>query len=706
MRYLCKTLFIFILFFMHGQGGHGQVNRQMSIEDLHGLLNSVEDTVKLEACKALVLKYTLDDIYQDSALLYSNKLVDLAKVIGDQKSLEDSYFVRGYVNTKFNNINEAIDNYDSSISILRTLGDSADLSARLLNLASCYYYIEQMEKAMEFFSAALEISLKIDDKMTAARIHNNIGLIFGFTGNHKKSIENFNKSLALKKELNDTLQLYSAYMNLADAYALLEDYNNAILNLKKAQMCLNNLEQKLTWRMGYAEILYKKGDLIQAQTVYQSVLDSIRLIGRYHEFEARANLGLAKIYLDIDKPDLSIHHGSKALVYFENNDIISDQRDILKILSACHYKLYQFKESKKLMDRVLILNDSIHSKKMNEQLQRLQVKYDFEQKDYALKLLQIENELKEERIVNQSKASKYLLLGLFSVLIIALLLYSQNRLRRKSTDEMRIKQDLISFQKNQIEKEKNRTLESIHSALDVQKVILTTEEELANKFSDVFIIYYPKDIISGDFYWTFDAGYADIVALVDCTGHGVPGALTSMLGFNLLERVIKEYGVIQPNFILNILSREMARMLANRNEPQKVHFGMEISICAISKKRDKIHLASTNTPIYIINKHGLNEFKSDPLTLGKMDFKNGESYSHHESKLEPGDMVYMFTDGYIDQMGGPNRRKFYYQPFRDLLMGNIMKPCEAQKGVLEESFKKWKGTHEQTDDISVLGIRI
>jgi serine phosphatase RsbU (regulator of sigma subunit) len=700
-----KYILIVAFFLSINFNGFTQINRNTDLNKLYHYLNSDSDSIKNQALKALSLKYTLEAPDEDSAVFYADQLVHFSNQNMNDKIIEDSYFVRAFVHTRFNNLNLSIVDYQNSIRILNLMEDTASLGKRIQNLASCYYLLEQMDTAMKYYSQALEIALLLNDESTASKIHNNIGSIFSFTKDYSKAIDNYNKSLEIKIKMNDSSKLYSAYLNLADVYTIIHEYDSALTNLNKAKTSLQNFEQKITWRLGYAEVLFKKGDLIEAEVIYKSVLDSMA-VREYEEFSARANLGLANIYMEMNKHDLSIHHGSLALVYFESNDNIAEQKEIMTIIGNCHYLLGQFKESKLIMDKVLVLSDSIHSKMMNEQLNKLQLKYNFTQQDAELNLLQMKNELNEIKLSSNSKTTKYLILAMLSLVVIAVLLFSQNRLRSKKNDQLRIKQDLIALQKSQIEKEKNRTLDSIHSALDVQKIILTTPQELKKKFKDVFVLYHPKAIISGDFYWTFDAGYADIVALVDCTGHGVPGALTSMLGYNLIERVVKEYGVIQPNLILNILSREMARLLEEKDEPQKIHFGMEVSICAINKKRNKIHLASTNTPLYILGKKGLNEFKSDPLTLGRMDFKKGESYSHYEADLLPGDMIYLFSDGYIDQMGGPNRRKFYYQPFRDILEEIHNKDCDSQYQNLELAFTDWKGEFEQTDDVSIVGIRV
>ena len=273
-------------------------------------------------------------------------------------------------------------------------------------------------------------------------------------------------------------------------------------------------------------------------------------------------------------------------------------------------------------------------------------------------------------------------------------------------------------QKGELEKQKYRIEElykdvtdSIRYAKRLQDSILPPKSKRDQLFPESFVLFKPKDIVSGDFYWMDDQDGKAIVAAVDCTGHGVPGAFMSLVGANALDSAVKGQGISQPAAILDEINLRTSESLnkdaedAGDDKKRKVRDGMDVALVAISADRKLLEYAGANNPLYHIRKGELTQTKADKFAIGS--FKAGtKHYANHEIPLESGDLIYIFSDGYADQFGGVKGKKFMYRQFRELIMEIRDLPMEEQGKILDERLESWKGKYEQIDDILVMGIRI
>lgn len=268
----------------------------------------------------------------------------------------------------------------------------------------------------------------------------------------------------------------------------------------------------------------------------------------------------------------------------------------------------------------------------------------------------------------------------------------------KRTQELKLQKDLIE--------EKNReVMDSIHYAQRLQTAILPTAQYIYENLRDSFILFKPKDIVSGDFYWMTDFEGKVYVAAVDCTGHGVPGAMVSIVGANGLNRCVKEFGLKKPGDILNKL-RELVIETFNASHDGEVKDGMDIALLAIDKANHRIEFAGANNPLWIAHRDTkeMEIVKADKQPIGKFD--HAVPFSTHEVQLSEGDCLYIFTDGYADQFGGMKGKKLKYKPFQDMLLNNMHLPMHEQKGLIEDAFTEWMADFEQVDDVCVIGLRL
>ena len=287
---------------------------------------------------------------------------------------------------------------------------------------------------------------------------------------------------------------------------------------------------------------------------------------------------------------------------------------------------------------------------------------------------------------------------------------------------------LIQQAKDEIELKNQHIMASIRYAKKIQEAILPTENLIRSLLDDSFILFKPKDVVSGDFYWVEQKNDMVLMAAVDCTGHGVPGAFMSMIGNALLNEIVKEKGVTQASEVLNLMRDGVISSLRQTGEIGEAKDGMDISLCILDLKNNVAQYAGAYNPLYIIRKnsellafdqkpeddirilkdehYSLIEFKANKFPIAMHPMKNEESFKHIDIPLQKGDSVYLFTDGYADQFGGPRNKKYKYSKLKELLLGMQDKAMSEQKMILENSLEEWKAGQTQIDDICILGTRV
>jgi serine phosphatase RsbU (regulator of sigma subunit) len=320
-------------------------------------------------------------------------------------------------------------------------------------------------------------------------------------------------------------------------------------------------------------------------------------------------------------------------------------------------------------------------------------------------LLTKEKELQSIRIqqnqlkLQQKQTIQYsLFLGVFMLLVVALVLFQQNKIRKKINLALKQKnKEIASFHK--------KLTHSIQYAKRIQEAILPSLERIEKAFQDSFILYLPKDIVSGDFYWFAEVEGKKIIALGDCTGHGVPGAFMTMLGTSILNYTIVERTIIDPEIVLKKLDKYLRDTLDDGQET-KSNDGMDIGICTIDTENQCIDFAAAKLSLYRISHGELIRYKGSTHPIGDTRIKTEKNFPVEQVRYEKGDIIYLISDGYQDQFGGEENRKFMSQQLRELLISIHELPTVKQKEILFQKFEDWKGTNHQTDDICVLGIRL
>jgi phosphoserine phosphatase RsbU/P len=285
-------------------------------------------------------------------------------------------------------------------------------------------------------------------------------------------------------------------------------------------------------------------------------------------------------------------------------------------------------------------------------------------------------------------------------------LKEQNRKLIENLKEMNqtLEQKVID-RTEKIESQNKEIRSSIHYASKIQHALLPPADEMERLLPSHFILSKPKDIVSGDYYWLASKDDKVIIVVADCTGHGIPGAFMSILGVSFLNEIVNKTVSIRANEILNQLSGQVIKSLHQTGKNDKTSDGMEMALCVIDSKRQKLQYSGAFRPLYLIRENQFYEYKGDSMPIGIYESED-QSFTNHEINFLTNDMIYMFSDGYVDQLGGENRKTFRSENFKKLLINIHQMPVNEQKVILEKKLDEWRGHIEQIDDILVAGLRM
>ena len=283
--------------------------------------------------------------------------------------------------------------------------------------------------------------------------------------------------------------------------------------------------------------------------------------------------------------------------------------------------------------------------------------------------------------------------------------FLEQKVEERTAEVVRQKQE-IEMQKIKMEVLFNHVTDSIRYAKRIQEAILPPEHLIKSLLPDSFVYFKPKDIVSGDFYWIEKINSKVFFAAVDCTGHGVPGAFMSIVGHNQLKQVVSRLADLRPAAVLDELSKGLSESLHQNYDGSTAKDGMDLSLCAIDYEKKELEFSGAFNPLYLVRDGEMQEIKANKFPIGIFLGREARNFTNHKIGLEKGDMIYIFSDGYADQFGGPKGKKFMANAFRNLLMSIHKLPMEAQKVALDNALEDWKGPEEQVDDILVMGVRI
>jgi serine phosphatase RsbU (regulator of sigma subunit) len=354
----------------------------------------------------------------------------------------------------------------------------------------------------------------------------------------------------------------------------------------------------------------------------------------------------------------------------------------------------------KNLKKAYILWQDLHNEEATQNLNELRTKYQTESVENENLLLKKDSDIKDLRLErNNAEISNQRMIiiasagGLVVLLVLVYFLNKWNKDKRK-------RNTLLSEQKQLVETKNREILDSIQYAKRIQAAILPPEKLIKEYLPQSFVFYQPKDVVAGDFYWVEQKEGVTLFAAADCTGHGVPGAMVSVVCNNGLNRSVREYGLTEPGKILD-QTRSIVLEEFEKSEDD-VSDGMDIAMCAI--KDDQLLYAGAHNPLWLVRDGELTEIKANKQPIGK--FERAVDYTTHTLDLKLGDMIYLFTDGFADQFGGENGKKYKSANFKKFLISISSESIDKQLELVQSEFASWKDGHEQIDDVCVFGVRI
>lgn len=563
-----------------------------------------------------------------------------------------------------------------------------------LNLAAVYFLNSRTEEALEKLTIAINwFSERKKDKgyVRAILLRGNI---YESYGDYEKTLSLWLESLNISRETGDAESEAEACNQLGLVYFRLSDYSKSVGYLEKAL----KLRRELNDINGLASTLNRTGMVLRQVKKYAESLEyyfrSLEIRRRNKQYSAIpwTLLGIANTYEDSGEFD-------KALEYYKEGMNRSDDRCLLQCMMGAgriYSRNNEFELAEKLLSEAL---------KMAKNLRTLYLIADayaslashFELKGEAFHALENYKLFRETResLLSEESQSRLRTIEISHAVEKS---EQEREIFRLRNVELRKAYDIIE--------EKNRDItSSISYAGRIQTAMLPRISEIKGLSSHIFILYLPKDIISGDFYWFAEREGNLILAAGDCTGHGVPGALMSMLGISFLEEIVSKQGITSPGKILDQLSMEIRKALRQKGEFTDSKDGMDISLCLIDKRSGVVTYSGANNNLYLISEGQLKEYRADRMPAGYSETPE-KKFSEFEIKIARGDIIYMFSDGYADQFGGPNNKKYKYSVLKETLLGIYLQSLIAQKKHLEKEFISWKGDNDQVDDVLLIGYRI
>jgi serine phosphatase RsbU (regulator of sigma subunit)/uncharacterized protein HemY len=569
---------------------------------------------------------------------------------------------------------------------------------------------------LTFALRALKISEEIDYKKGEANAFNDIGSIHLNQKHFAKAIENYEKGLKIREQISDTIGVAASYNNLGVAYTDIGNNDKALICYLK---CLNSLQKmangkrKKQYLMGIGASLNNIGLIYIEQGKNVDALESF-LKALQIKTEISDKFGIASTYGNIGRIytnqkkfkealsfltkelDLSRELGAKALI-----------QEAYTYLAELHEKNGDYKSAFNYFQLSSEMSDTLLNDESSKQIAEMNTKYNSEKKDKEL--LKKDAEITQQQAdFENKKLQRNAFIGSFVLLLILVFyIYKGYREKRMINKQLEEKNKFIETQKLQVEEKNEKITDSINYAQRIQQAILPDIDFMKELFPDCFIFYRARDIISGDFYWCSKKENKYILAVADCTGHGVPGAFMSMIGNTLLNEIVNIKNIHSPAEILSELNKNVVDLLnQNTNDLNTQDDGMDITILSFDKTSNSIEYAAANHFSYFLKDNKLNLIKGDIYSIGGMFTKTDIQFSNTKIQLEKNDILYLFTDGFIDQFGGKNDKKFLSEQFEQLLKGIQNQPMEEQKKSIITAFDNWKGDNKQLDDILVVGIKI
>ncbi len=620
----------------------------------------------------LAIVYRFND--GDSATYYATSGLQSSKIhqnIREQANAENALGVQCHLIGKYT---IAMTHYINAEKLFELVKYEKGIASATQNIGNVYADQKKYLLANHYYLKAAEIYKRTKHLKGLAAIYNNIAISYSELGNIHKALEyNFN-ALSIIENLHDTDGISSSYGGIATCYAYMKDFQKSMeYNIKKL------------------ELAKKTGNLRDLTITYNNLGDAYL---HQKDFEKAKECFLKGI--EIAKPENN---------FFSLNDLYYN-------LGVVYEKTNDYKSAYWSLQDYFSAHDSLFKQQSFDKIAEMEQLYQSEKKELQIGKQQVEIKAKEDENKRKSIIIGLSIVALIAISFFAIIAFINFRKTKKAKliiEEQKqlveLKNVEISTQKELVEAKQKEIIDSINYAKRIQTAVLSGQDIWSKISKDYFILFKPKDIVSGDFYWAYNTpNNRSIFLLADCTGHGVPGAFMSMLGNSFLNEIIVDNKIFKADAILNKLRAKIIKALQQEGNSEQKD-GMDICLCVWNKIDNTLEFAGANNPMWLLRNNEIMEFKADKMPIGTY-VSDSKQFTSQTIQLQPNDCIYLITDGFADQFGGEKGKKFKYKPLMDLLLTNNQLPMLHQKEVLNTAIENWKSGYEQVDDISLIGVKV
>ncbi|OFY83821.1 MAG: hypothetical protein A3F72_07400 [Bacteroidetes bacterium RIFCSPLOWO2_12_FULL_35_15] len=686
------------------------------VDSLERVVTTSNDNKAIITAKAELIRSYYNAGDKDKSLQLYHKTLTEARQLNYQEGIGALYNTYGCVFYANSEYDSALYYFEKSLAIRENVKDNIGVLKALNNIGSIDYARGDYKKGLEFLEKGLKKEAELGIKEGTYIGINNIGFIYTGLKLYRKSFYYFKKAEKVNKECNDVQSLIYTYDGMATAYQYLKIPDSALIFSTKSLQLAESINDiySMAYSLNSIGILYNEKKQYTKAIEYfdKALLANKKINDQRLELSVYGNMAVAM--MGSNKPDEAFKYVEKVIELEKKFNIKMDKMEISELLSAFFYKKKDYENAYLYLKDYNQFKDSLYNTDITNQISELQTKYDTEKKEKDNELLQLDNELKNKEIDKHKTTRNYLvgIIALFVIIIIGAF-FAYRKIKAFSM-LLALQKNSIEFKNHMLEEQKKEITDSINYAKRIQYALLAHDDLLRNNISEYFVLFKPKDIVSGDFYWATEHNNRFYLAVCDSTGHGVPGAFMSLLNIGFLSEAIKENNITEPNNILNYVRKRLIDSIGNEGQKD----GMDAILLCIEKLplienaslsnaegigMQCTYAAANNEPI-LIRGNKIIELPKDKMPVGKGE--KTESFTLQTIDIQKNDVLYLYTDGYADQFGGPKGKKFKYKALNELLLSVSNDKMNEQQKKLETNFTDWKGNLEQVDDMLIIGIKM